>query len=131
MGITRRAYTIIEVVIVLMIIGIALAMAAPGFARVTAAPSNSPQQVIGSARHTAIERAQTLTLVIAPDGSWNLAEAAAPGRELAHGAIDPVPMKVGLTISPAGICVPSERGRLDGSTVDPVSCAVHSVAASR
>ena len=120
---TRRAYTIIEVVIVLMILAIALAVAAPRFARSMATSSDSPQQVINLARHTAIDRAQTMSLVIGQDGRWNLAETAISSRDLANGVTTPSPAIVQMSVSPAGICVPDENGQ-NAVIVDPVSCSI-------
>src|SRR5438270_3613514 len=54
----RRGFTIIEVVIVLLLLGIALALAAPRFVRPLARSDASMRQVISSARRTAVDRAQ-------------------------------------------------------------------------
>lgn len=127
-----RGYTIIEVVIVLMIVGIALALAVPRLARITAISSNTRQRVIGLARQTAIHRAQTLSLVIGQDGRWILSELATSDGVLAKGVIAERDEMMQLNVSPAGICIPNAEGGQKVLVIDPVSCTVlQTLAAAR
>lgn len=124
MRILRRAYTIIEVVVVMIILGVVLAVTVPRFVRGRTASPESPQQVVTRARRTAIERAQSLSLIIEPNGNWELSEASLSGRVLAQGVTIHSPSIVQVNVTPSGICVPNDESGSVSVSVNPVSCSV-------
>ena len=119
-----RGYTIIEMVIVLMILGVALALAAPGFARSVSTSTDTRVQVIAAARGAAIDRAETLSLDIGQDGRWVLSEPGAADHALSGGTIANPGAALRLNLSPAGLCIPNAGSGQDNIVVDPLSCAV-------
>jgi len=120
----NRGYTIIEVLIVLIIIGLAVSLAAPKFVRALPDSGRSAQDVVNLARRTAVNRAQTLSLTLGRDGAWSLDEPGALGRPLATGSVAPRAGSVRLAISPIGVCIPEESSDAESSTIDPVTCSV-------
>ncbi len=120
----RRGFTIVEVVIVLMLVGIALTLAAPGFVRPVGKSEDSMQQIVDFSRRAALERAQSLLLAVGEGGAWSLTEHGAPDRPLATGALLSPSEPLQVTISPVGICIPAEDSPSGSVMIDPVTCSV-------
>ena len=128
----RSAFTLIEMVVVLAILGIALSIAGPSLMRPVAA--DNLQSVIDRTRNLALRRAEPVTLVVGADGNW-VAHAARSGS-------DPVGSgKVGenrssasrIDISALGLCTSdqlSAESTAGSVTLNPFACTVSSVAGS-
>jgi prepilin-type N-terminal cleavage/methylation domain-containing protein len=127
----RSAYTLIEILVVLLLIGLSAALALP----MLTAPVRDEaglSDLVGRARRTAIERGETLYLRIEPDGEWTLEAGGAPNPSL-HAALleqgrSPVASKavVTLRIAPVGSCAFDVRtlARSPDFAVDLPSCDV-------
>src|SRR5437868_4608664 len=74
----RSAFTLIEMVVVLAILGIALSIAGPSLMRPVGA--DNLQSVIDRTRSVALRRAVPVTLVVGADGKW-VARAVRSGTE--------------------------------------------------
>ena len=116
-----RGVTLLELLIVLTLMGIAAAVVAPSFATRSAAPVASRVALVTSARRMAVRRAERLSLQLARDGAWTL-------RTLANGAVldsgrvaDSLP-NAELLLDALGGCVPA-RGEAAGAPFDPLTCS--------
>lgn len=123
--VTRRGVTLLELVVVLALVGTVLALVLPALA---APPSRRGRldAVLRAARGSAIARAQTLTLAVAPSGGWRV-RALPPDDTLRilDGVLD-APPSVGyeLQLSPLGACfpattLPAEFGGWDAAACRP------------
>ena len=96
----RRAFTLIELIVVLAILGLVASLTLPSFP--TSDPDESPlRAVIARARAEAARRAQTLDLDIQSDGQWIVSTSATP---LLHGTIAGNAAALRLRITPLGVC---------------------------
>jgi len=100
-----RGYTLIEVLVVLVLMGVAAALVVPAF---RAPPRDGGQltNVLLRARALAARRGEVMYLRVSASGNWILDGGATPlERDLAHGTLEPfarVPTTV--IISPLGSC---------------------------
>ena len=120
---TRKAFTLIELVVVLAVTGLALAIVAPSFVIRPLTPDAAMQEVINSARRTAARRAQTMTLKVGANGAWSLT-AAAERAALASGKLDsPAVRAFRVLVSPLGMCVPeNDSVSARSAPLDPLDC---------
>lgn len=120
---SRRAFTLIELVVVLAITGLALAIVAPSFVMRPLSPSAAMQEVINTARRAAARRAQTMTLEVRANGAWSLATAA-ENAALASGKLDsPAVRAFRVRVSPLGMCVPqNDSVSAQSPPLDPLDC---------
>ena len=123
----RPAFTLVEMIVVLAVLGIALAVAGPSMLRPVAA--DSLQSVIDRTRNTALRRAEPVTLVTGADGKW-AAYAVRSGTEpIGSGTVsekNPVAMRI--DISAIGLCTSDDvvSDRSAGSvSVNPLACTVN------
>lgn len=126
---TPRGVTLLELLVVLVLLGIAAAVVAPVL-RVPprADAGDTLQRVVADARALAVRRAESLVLDVAPDGAWTLAtrDAAlvAQGRVEAA-ATSSIPAR--LVVTALGACVPDPSpNAAPGSALDaawdPAAC---------
>jgi prepilin-type N-terminal cleavage/methylation domain-containing protein len=118
--------TLVEVVVVLVLVGLAYAFAAPSFLSPPRAPDDAMQRVINAARWVAVHRAGSVTLSFEPDGHWAI-DGRPPGsaRLLAGILTLPYPSPLRLRISPLGACMLNSAGALERSLIiDPIHCRV-------
>ena len=122
---TFKGYTLIEVLVVLVVMGLAAALVAPAFL-----PRRSdPDGVVGlvrQARTAAIRRAEEISLRIEASGAWRLdAAASLQAGAIATGRISsPPPAAVTLVFSPLGSCSPDVESGAAGQALglDPLTC---------
>lgn len=96
----RRAFTLIELIVVLAVLGLVASLTLPRFT--TSDQDESPfRAVIARARQEAARRAQTLDLDIQSDGQWSVSTSATP---LLHGTIAGDVAALRLRITPLGVC---------------------------
>src|SRR5881396_118968 len=120
-----KGYTLIEVLVVLVVMGLAAALVAPAFL-----PRRSdPDGVVGLVRHAraaAIRRAEEISLQIEASGAWRLdAAASLQAGAIATGRISsPPPATLTLVFSPLGSCSPDVESAAAGQALglDPLTC---------
>lgn len=122
----RPAFTLIEIVVVLAILGIALSIAGPTLMRPVAA--DNLQSVIDRTRNLALRRAEPVTLVVAADGKW-VAFAARTGSDpVGSGNVgEQNPPAMRIDISALGLCTADDTsagGTASPVTLNPFACTV-------
>jgi prepilin-type N-terminal cleavage/methylation domain-containing protein len=113
-------FTLLEMIVVLLLIGIAFAVAIPAFS--SGPPEPDPlQEVFAVARRTAVQRAQTLQVAVLADGRWSI-EAGGPSAErLATGVLTKAPAaEMIVRVSALGACTVEWSSR--AVPVDLVRC---------
>ena len=90
----RRGFTLVEMIIVLAIIGLAAAVSAPAFVdwsrnEAARAPAESVVQILESARRTAAQRGQRVTVVLEPQSlRWRAWAGGDPADSVAAGVLE-------------------------------------------
>ena len=119
----NRGLTLLELLVVLVLLGLAVTLAAPAFLSSDRPPDDAVQRVIDSARRAAVQRAEAVTLAIEPDGRWVVEGVGGPDSlRLFTGTVAWVyGSALRLDISPLGACMlySAAEPRL---TIDPVRC---------
>lgn len=120
-----RGYTLLEVIVVLIMLGLAASVVAPAFVAPHDRSAAAAVRVIGHARALAIRRAEALELRIEPSGAWRLdGVASTQAGALVTGTISPAPrVAITLFFSPLGSCAPDVVTTV--ATVmrlDPLTC---------
>lgn len=107
----RSAFTLLELVVVLAIMGLGIAVVAPSLVLRPPSSEESVKRVIASARQVAMRRAQTVTLDIDENGVWRVVSAGRDTSEvLLTGELDERPVdEVYLRITPLGVCLAEAR----------------------
>lgn len=132
----RRGVTLLELLVVLVVMGIAASVVAPALGRPVAPVSGeagSVARLIADARRTAIRRGQPVRLRLATDGVWALV-AVADGALIASGRTgrDSVPdaRDIDIRIDAMGSCTPAGslnlRLQQDDHAFDPLACRASS-----
>jgi type II secretion system protein H len=101
-----RGFTLIELVVVMVILGIAAAVVVPAFARLDEEPAGTRAAhrlaaLVRSARSLALRRGERVSLVVAPAADRYFVRSEATGDSLAAGTID-LPRTVTVTAESAG-----------------------------
>ena len=125
----RRGLTLLELVVVLVLLGLALALSIPALVSPAGGAVDPLQAVVEGARRQAVRRAESLSLVVRPDGGWVLLAGERQAHEtLLSGRLEGIPPTAVLRvrISPLGACWPEPDGAQDGAggraAFDPVRC---------
>ena len=103
---TVSGFTLLEIVVTLVLLGLAAAMVAPAFQRNTSRDSDVGA-IVASAREAAVRRAQTLVLHVDDRGAWRLT----PVRDTASISSGVLPQSrkpLTVRISPLGACFHEE-----------------------
>src|SRR5262245_49899728 len=98
-------FTLLEILIVLVIIGLALGLASRAFLPPRRAPLADAQAAVEAARRVAVRRAEAVILTFESDGRWTVEDGARRGR-LLEGTFGKLPdvTPLVLHISPLGAC---------------------------
>ena len=122
----RPAFTLIEIVVVLAILGIALSIAGPSLMRPGTA--DSLQGVIDRTRNLALRRAEPVTLVVAADGTWEAFAARTGSDPLGSGKLGETnPSGMRIDISALGLCTTDDISvgeKVSSVTLNPFACTV-------
>jgi prepilin-type N-terminal cleavage/methylation domain-containing protein len=99
--------TLIEILVVLVLLGLVLGLAAPSLLSPRPKTDDTVQQVIETARQAAVQRAESVTLSFEADGRWVVAGGGeADSLRLLNGTVDwPYNSALRLRISPLGACM--------------------------
>ncbi len=123
----RRGYTLIEMLVVIAILGLAAAIVLPALVR-SRLGAPSLQTVIDHARDAAARRGELIYVRIEPTGAWHLEGAGSPLElALASGRVAPLAREaLTLLVSPAGTCAFDVRSAAAGRAfaIDPLTCTV-------
>ncbi|MSR36475.1 MAG: prepilin-type N-terminal cleavage/methylation domain-containing protein [Gemmatimonadetes bacterium] len=123
-------FTLLEMVIVLVLLGILLALSVPSLTTGLVGSGEPLQKVLDTARRAALRRAEWLSLEVASDGRWVLmASDRGASERVGYGRIDPFQASARLRVrlSPLGACwVEGVPGSGVASAFDPVRCRLGS-----
>lgn len=124
---TPRGVTLIEMVVVLVLIGLTAALAAPALLRPARAESGF-RQLVSAARETAIRRGETVHLRIGASGEWRIEGSASAAPEvLLAGRVDPfLEHPLTVLLSPTGSCALDAPSTMTAGDIrlDPLTCEV-------
>ena len=97
-------FTLLEMIVVLLLIGIAFAVAIPAFS--SGSPEPDPlREVLAIARRTAVQRAQTLRVSVLADGRWSIDAGSSGAERLASGVLSKAPAaEMIVRVSALGAC---------------------------
>ncbi len=119
----RRGVTLLELLVVITLIGLAAALGAPALRRERPDPTTDAQRVVAFARAAAVRRGETLVLETARSGVWTLVVARGDSQPLRRGTIAaPAALPARLLVSPLGSCLPD--GERADAAWDPAACRV-------
>jgi len=122
-----RGVTLIEMVVVLVLIGMTAALAAPALLRPARAESGF-RELVSAARETAIRRGETVHLRIGASGEWRIEGSASAAPEvLLSGRVDPfLQHPLTVLVSPTGSCALDAPSTVTAGDIrlDPLTCEV-------
>jgi prepilin-type N-terminal cleavage/methylation domain-containing protein len=120
-------FTLVEMLVVLVLLGMAAALAAPAL-RSFSPPRPALSSLIPGSRDAAARRGETVYLRVAASGKWRMEGAASSGAgPLATGQVDPFPgLPLTIIVSPLGSCAFDLRSAQAARTIrlDPLTCKV-------
>jgi len=121
---SRRGLTLLELLVTLLVLGLASAMAIPAFTP-PAQTATGLGALVRSARGAAIARAEVLELHVAADATWELLSAArSDAAPVAHGSLDHAPAAgFKILFTPLGVCLPTSPLPGDLPSWDVAGCA--------
>jgi prepilin-type N-terminal cleavage/methylation domain-containing protein len=125
----RRGFTLLEMLIVVVLLGMAAALAAPAILH-SRPERPALTRLLPSARDTAARRGETIYLRISRSGDWWMEGASsAAGGAIAAGHVSPFPgLPLTIMISPLGSCAFDPRNGSGAQPIrlDPLTCQVRS-----
>ena len=115
--------TLLEMVVALVLLGVVLALSVPALVPPRVGSADPLQQLLDTARRTAIRRAESLSLAVDADGRWVIASADPSAPETVRsGRLDRSPVAaLRVTISPLGACA-TDGGARAAPVIEPVRC---------
>lgn len=116
---TVSGFTLLEIVVTLVLLGLAAGLVAPMFRRV-ASPASDVRAVVASARETAVRRAQTLVLRVDDRGAWRLIPTG-DTTSIGAGILSDGGQPLTLVIGPLGTCF--NVGSVPVADWDAIACA--------
>lgn len=109
----RRGVTLLELIVVLALLGLVVAIAAPSFIAPSARDDSELGHAVDVARRAALLRGEAVTLSLARDGSWRVDSDVSPNTSaIAVGSLRGPTTPLRIRISPIGSCVAES---VDGS----------------
>lgn len=121
----RRGFTLVELLVVLVLMGLAIGLVAPAL-RPPEAPSESAlAPLLRAGRSAAIRRGEPTLLTVERDGRWQLAGRASPGDLLADGRIAAPRARFSVVFSPLGTCAPDvASGAAEALPIEMLDCGM-------
>ncbi len=122
----RSAFTLLELLVVLGLMGLAMAVVAPSFVVRPPSAGEATRRVVASARRAAMRRAQTVDLEVAANGDWRASVAGRDSQEIIlSGELPAISAgAVNLRISPLGVCMTrAETSDTRPLVFDPLTCS--------
>ena len=116
---SRVAFTLLEIIVTLVILGLAAALVAPVFR--TDAPDEGLRSVLAATRESAVRRAQTLVLQVDVRGSWQIV-AAGESTSIADGRFTDGTKDLRIRVNPLGACF--NEGARSTVRLDAIACAL-------
>ena len=115
----RRGMSLLELLVVLTLMGVAGALVAPVLRQRAVEPERTDAALIAVARQAAVRRAEPLRLRLFENGSWSLV-AQRDGALLDSGTVAGALPASDVLLDPLGGCVPASQAR--AREFDPISC---------
>ena len=107
--------TLLELIVVLSLLGLVLAVAAPAFIVPAVAPTSDLGSALATARRAAVLRGEPVTLIVDDAGAWRLDGDASPtAPSIATGRLASSVGRLRVRVSPLGTCIPEP---VDGARV--------------
>ena len=115
----RHGMSLLELLVVLTLMGVAGALVAPVFRPRSPAPERNDAAIVAAARQAAVRRAEPLRLRMFATGTWLLV-AQRDGKVVDSGRVTGPPPSSDLLLNPLGGCVPAPQAR--ARAFDPIAC---------
>jgi prepilin-type N-terminal cleavage/methylation domain-containing protein len=126
----RRGFTLLEILVVLILMGIAAGLVIPVLLPPRGLDASPLSELVRSARQTAARRGETLYVTMSASGQWRFDGAASLDQgPLATGALDDYQAPGGtLVVSPIGTCAFDVRSGAAAQAIplDHLTCEVRS-----
>ena len=121
---SRRGFTLLELIVALVVMGIVAALVAPSLGT-PRARGGELGQMLHAVRGAAIARAQTLSLTVRDDGAWTLTPLAPDDSMVVlRGQLDVSPSVLfRLRLTPVGACLSSSPLPAEFGAWDAARCA--------
>jgi Tfp pilus assembly protein FimT len=120
----RHGVTLLELIIIVVVLGVMLAVAAPSLMPPAQQRDSQLAAVIATARRAALVRGEPVTVSFDAGGRWRLEVDASPSATLiARGNLVPPIGRLRVRISSAGTCVAEAIDELIAPVMDAVGCA--------
>lgn len=124
----RRGFTLVEILVVLILMGIAAGLVAPAFLPPRRVAESAVAALVRRAQDVAAQRGETIYLGLSAGGSWRLDGAASLDRgAIATGRLDGYAGPAGtLVVSAVGTCAWDVRSVAAANAVplDPLTCTL-------
>lgn len=125
----RRGFTLIEVLVVLVLLGLAAALVGPALFSSRSKEEAALVSLVAGARDAAVRRAEVVYLRVETSGTWRVdGDASTADGPLATGRLAPPPPGAPFTliVSPLGSCAFDVRSHAAARSIplDPLTCEV-------
>ncbi len=94
-GPSRRAFTLVEMVVVIAIAGIALALVGPSL--ILAPRAHGFETIVADARRTALRRSESVSLTIGAEGQWRVDAVRSGAMILSGSGGGPTELKIDIS----------------------------------
>lgn len=120
---SRFGVTLLELIVVIAMLGLVLAIAAPAFIVPTAHERRDLGTVLAAARRSAVLRGEPVTLSVDDGGAWMLTGDASPTTApIATGTLDESTGRLRVRVSPLGSCIPEPSAAAQTTDWSAVGC---------
>lgn len=113
-------FTLLEIVVTLVLLGLAAALVAPAF-RAETSPDEGLQSILATTREAAVRRAQTLVLQVDDRGAWRIVPSG-DSSAIGSGRFTDGTRDLRIRVNPLGACF--NEGASGAVALDAVACAI-------